>query len=161
MSVSGRQPRPSTVHPSSPGGVTFPGTFAAFSSFLTRNSHSKPSCLPQNRPCDSCLLPRALWDSVSVLDQTVIRERALAAACRGVPPGRAVGTGVQRRPARTHGVAGRSVRSRECQCRHSLNRDFSQSALVVAGVGRGQLLGTGGGRGCGWTVRVRMDIVAK
>ena len=138
VSVSGRQPRPSTVHPSSPGGVTFPGTFAAFSSFLTRNSHSKPSCLPQNGPCDSCLRPSPLG------------------LCQC-----AAGTGVQRRRARTGGVAGRSVRSRECQCRRCLNRGFSQSALVVAGVGRGQRLGTWGGRGCGWTVRVRMDIVSR
>ena len=157
VSVSGRQPRPSTVHPSSPGGVTFPGTFAAFSSFLTRNSHSKPSCLPQNGPCDSCLRPRALWDSVYLTEQSsgCACWRRRAGACqRGVLSARVFSAGERGQAVSPGAACGRAnVSADAASIVASRNRHWW--SLVWdgdSGWGRGAGAGADGQCECGWTL---------
>jgi len=76
---------------------------------------------------------------VSVLDRTAIAHRVSSAGEHGqaVSPGAAYG-------------------------RANVSADAVSSWLFVIGLGgRGCGTGTAVGDGCGWTVRVRMDIVAK
>jgi len=145
-------------------GGTLPGTCAAFCSFSTRNSCSKPSCLPQNVPCDSCLLPRALLDSLSVLSVYLTEQPSGRARWR-----RCVGAGQRRgvlvARVSSAGEHGQAVSPGAACGRANFSADTVSSWLFAIGTG-GRRCGTGtavgdGGRGFGWTVRVRMDIVAK